>query len=106
MLRNAATTFSRLSARILLPLAGADGLAQGLGLGVEVEILQQSLDRFGAHAAGEVLTEPVAQLPVEHLVRDQLLGLQLAEGVEHLLQPVDLRCALSGSDASPARRTP
>ena len=51
---------------------------------------QQRLDRLGAHAAGEVLTEPVAQLAVEQLVGDQLLAVELAEGVEHLVEAVDL----------------
>ena len=38
----------------------------------------------------EVLAEAVAQLAVEHLVGDELLDLELAEGVEHLLEAVDL----------------
>jgi hypothetical protein len=76
--------------QLLLALAGPDGLPQRLGLGVEVEALQQPLQRLGSHAAGEVVAEAVAQLAVEHLVRDQLLGLEPAEGVEHLVQPVDL----------------
>ncbi len=73
-----------------LALAGADRLAQGLGLGVEVHVLDQRLDRLGAHAAGEVLAEAVAQLAVEQLVGDQLLRLELAEGVQHLVEAVDL----------------
>ena len=77
-------------AQLLLPLAGADRLAQVLGLGLEVEVLQQRLERLGAHAALEVVAEAVAQLAVEQLVADQLLDVELAEGVEHLLEPVDL----------------
>ena len=44
VLRNDGTTFRRLRARgLLLALAGADLLAQGLGLGLEVEVLEQRL---------------------------------------------------------------
>ena len=75
---------------LALALAGADGLAQDVGLGVQVHVLHQRLDRLGAHAAGEVLAEPVAQLAVEQLVGDQLLAVELAEGVEHLVEAVDL----------------
>src|SRR5205085_11165019 len=46
--------------------------------------------RLGTHAAGEGLTEPVAQLAVERLVGDELLRLELAERVEHLVEAVDL----------------
>src|ERR687890_63972 len=77
-------------ADLLLALARADRLAQRLALGVEVEALQQPLQRLGAHAAGEVLAEAVAQLAVEQLVGDQLLDLELAERVEHLRELVEL----------------
>ncbi len=77
-------------AQLLLPLAGADRLAQRLGLGLEVEVLQQRLQRLGAHAALEVVAEAVAQLAVEQLVGDQLLDVELAEGVHHLVEAVDL----------------
>ena len=91
VLRNAATTLSRLSARIFRwPLPVRMVSRRQLGLGVEVHVLEQRLDRLGAHAAGEVLTEAVAQLAVEQLVGDQLLRLELAEGVEHLVEAVDL----------------
>src|SRR4051794_4749125 len=76
--------------QLALALAGADRLAQRGGLGVEVELGEQLLQRRGTHAALEVLTEAVAQLAVERLVGDQLLDLELAEGVEHLLEAVDL----------------
>ena len=56
-----------------LALAGPDRLPQALGLGVEIHVLDQRLDGLGAHAAGEVLTEPVTQLAVEQLVGDELL---------------------------------
>jgi hypothetical protein len=77
-------------ADLLLALAGADRLAQALALGLEVEGLQQTLQRLGTHATGEVLREAVAQLAVERLVGDELLGLELLEGVEHLGQLVEL----------------
>ena len=60
-------------ASLLLALAGADGLAQRLGLGLEVEVDQARLQRLGAHAALEVLAEPVPQLAVEQLVGLQVL---------------------------------
>src|SRR5690606_14692093 len=75
---------------LALALAGADGLPQRLGLRLQVQVLQEYLDRLGAHPAGEVLPEPVAQLPVEQLIGDELLRIQLAEGVQHFVQPVDL----------------
>ena len=75
---------------LLLALAGADRLAQRLGLGLEVEVGDQGLQGLSAHAALEVLAEPVAQLAVEHLVGDQLLDVELAEGVHHLVEAVDL----------------
>ena len=77
-------------AGLLLALAAADRLAERLGLGGEVEVLDERLQRLGAHAAGEVVAEAVAQLAVELLVGDQLLGVELAEGVEHLVEPVEL----------------
>ena len=77
-------------ADLLLPLAGADGLAQRLGLGLEVEVAQQGLQRLGAHAAFEVVAEAVAQLAVEQLVADELLDVELAEGVQHLVEAVEL----------------
>ena len=89
--RNAATTLSRLRARSLrwpLPLRMVS--RSEIGLGVEVEVGEQLLQRRGTHAALEVLTEAVAQLAVEALVGDELLDLQLAEGVQHLLEAVDL----------------
>ena len=76
--------------QLALALAAADGLAQRDGLGVEVEVGEQLLQRRGTHAALEVLTEAVAQLAVEALVGDELLDLELAEGVHHLLEAVDL----------------
>ena len=83
VLRNAATTLRRLSARTFFwPLPERMVSRSDSRLGVEVEALQQPLERLGAHAAGEVLPEAVAQLAVERLVGDELLDLELAEGVE------------------------
>src|SRR6185437_15673449 len=59
VLRNADTTFSRFS--------------------LEVEVGEPALERLGAHAALEVLTEAVTQLAVEHLVGLEVLDLQVTE---------------------------
>ena len=77
-------------ADLALALAGTDRLAKILGLGVEVHELDQSLDGLGTHAAGEVLTEAVAQLAVEQFVGDELLRVELAERVHDLVETVDL----------------
>ena len=87
----AATTFEPLQrTKLLLPLAVSDDITQYLGLGVDVEGLDQLLDRLRAHGAGEVLAVAVDELAVEVLVDDQLLGSQLGEGGPDLLQPVQL----------------
>ena len=89
--RNDATTLSRLSARsFFCPLPVRIVSRSDSRLGVQVEVLQQRLERLGAHAALEVLPEPVAQLAVEHLVADQLLDVELAERVQYLVETVDL----------------
>ncbi|SKO68087.1 Uncharacterised protein [Mycobacteroides abscessus subsp. bolletii] len=76
--------------KLLLPLATADGLAQVLGLGIEIEGLNELLHGLGTHGTGEVLAVTVHQLAVEHLVHDQLLGSQLGEGGPDLVEPVQL----------------
>ena len=82
-------------AGLLLALGGADRLAQQRSLGVEVARAQKLTDRLGAHAAGEVLAEapgaaePVAQLPEQGLVGDDLLYLELLELDPGAIQPVD-----------------
>ncbi len=76
--------------KLLLALATTDDLAQLLGLGVDVEALDELLDRLRAHGAGEVLAVAVDELAVEHLVDDQLLGSQLGEGGPDLVEPVQL----------------
>ena len=77
-------------AKLLLPLAVSDDLTQPVGLGVDVEGLDELLDRLGTHRAGEVLAEAVDELAVEHLVDDQLLGRQLGERRPDLLEPGQL----------------
>ncbi len=82
-------------AGLLLSLGGADRLAQQRRLGVEVAGAQKLTNGLGAHAAGEVLTEapratePVAQLPEQGLVSDDLLYLELLELDPGAIQPVD-----------------
>ena len=77
-------------AQLLLALAAADGLPQDLGLGVDVEVLDELLDRLRAHRALEVLAVAVDDLAVEVLVHDQLLGGQLGEGGPDLVEAVQL----------------
>ena len=75
---------------LLLALAGADDLAEPLGLLVQVEGLQALLQRSGAHGAVEVGAEAVAQLAVEQLVALQVLDLEVLEAAPHLVEAVDL----------------
>src|SRR6202035_1823325 len=77
-------------AKLLLPLAVLDDVTQRLGLGLDVEGLDQLLDRLRAHSTGEVLAVAVDELAVEVLVDDQLLGGQLGEGAPDVVQPVQL----------------
>ena len=80
-------------ALLLLALGRPDRFAERLGLGVEVELLEQVADRLGAHAALEVdaepvsRTEPVLELAEDELVVDDLLGPELAEAIPGLLEP-------------------
>ncbi len=77
-------------AGLLLALGRLDLLLQILGLGLEVDLLEQIADRLGTHAAAEVLAEavrgaePVAQLAEGGLVVDDVLGLHRLEQVPHL----------------------
>ena len=77
-------------ADLALTLAGGDGLAQVLHLGVEVEVLEALLDRRGAHVALEVLAEPRLHLAVEHLVALEVLDLEVLEAAPDLVEAVDL----------------
>src|SRR4029077_1092093 len=80
---------------LLLPLRGADRLAQHRGLGVEVEVLEQLADRLRAHAALEVdaeavrRAEAVLELAEDLLVVDDQLRLELAEQLPGLLEAAD-----------------
>ena len=76
--------------KLLLALAATDDVAQLLGLGVDVEGLDELLDRLSTHGALEVLAVAVDELAVEHLVHDELLGSQLGEGGPDLVEPVQL----------------
>jgi len=76
--------------KLLLPLAVSDDVTQRVGLGLDVEVLDQLLDRLRTHGTGEVLAVAVDELAVEVLVDDQLLGGQLGEGVPNVLEPVQL----------------
>ena len=83
-------------ADLALTLAVLDGVAQDLGLTIDVEVRDDLLERLGTHAAVEVVAEAVLQLAVQHLVDDQVADLELAEGVEHLVEAVDLPlCAVA-----------
>ena len=77
-------------ADLALPLARLDRLAQRIGLGRDVEVTDDRLQRLRAHAAGEVLAEAVVQLAVEHLVDDQVADGELLERRQHLVEPVQL----------------
>ena len=77
-------------ADLLLALAVADDVPEGLRLGLEVEVLQERLDRLGAHAAGEVLPETVVELAVDALVDDDLVDVELGEGGPDLLESIQL----------------
>ena len=89
-------------ARLALALGGLDGLAQRLGLGVEVDLAEQLADRRGAHAAleevGEAVgrAEPLAHLAEQLLVRLDLARLEVLEGEPGAGEAVDrlLRVAL------------
>src|SRR5690606_18301649 len=71
-------------------LAVADNLAQLGGLRLEVERLQALLDGRGAHVAIEVLAEPVAHLPVQHLVTLEVLNLEVLKPGPDLFEPVEI----------------
>src|SRR5690606_39940453 len=59
---------------LLLPLAARDLRVEQLGLGLEIERLEATLDRLSAHVGLEVQTEAVLQL-----VEDRVLGLEVAD---------------------------
>src|SRR5262245_21814913 len=67
-------------------LAGRDLLAQRVGLLLQLEVLEQALDRLGAHAAVEVVAEPLAERPVDGVIGHQLLDRQPLERGQDLVQ--------------------
>ena len=95
-------------AGLLLALAAADRLAQALRLGLEVEGLEQLLQRLGTHAGLEVLPhgagddapgavlvlralgEAVPQLAEQPLVGDELLDREALERVQDVVELVEL----------------
>src|SRR4051812_212531 len=81
-------------ARLLLPLGGLDLVLELDALGVQVDLLEEVANGLRAHAAAEVLAEPVRraeailQLTEDGLVGDHVLRLHLAEQVPHLAHPL------------------
>jgi hypothetical protein len=79
------------------PLAGLVGqdLAQ-VSASASRSKVEQVADRLGAHAAGEVLAEAVAQLAVQHLVALEVLDLEALEAVPDLVEALDLAVGALG----------
>ncbi len=75
---------------LALALGGRDDLLEQHLFLAEVETTDEALDRLGAHAALEVVTEAVAQLAPDALVVDELLRLEGADAVVDRLQEVEL----------------
>src|SRR5690606_5840863 len=69
---------------------GVDLLLELPLLLVEVDAVDELLEGVRAHAAIEVLAVAVLQLPPQHLVLDDLAGVELAELVEGALHQVEL----------------
>ncbi len=74
----------------LLRGARLEVLVQCRHLDVEVEAVQQGLDGLGAHPALEVLVVAEEDLSPQLLRLNQILGLELAEGVIGVLDQLDL----------------
>ena len=74
----------------LAPVGGVDHLAQLDLFDVEVDAVDQPGDGLGAHAALEVVLVADAQLPPEHLVLEDLAGVEALELVEGPLGQLDL----------------
>src|SRR3954467_9439999 len=83
-------------AGLLLPLAGLDLVLEELGLGVEVDLLEQVADRLGAHAAAEVLAEAIRRAEALLELAEQRLVVLDALGLHVLEQVPDLAHALGG----------
>jgi hypothetical protein len=95
---NEATILRRLMAfclrcadRGLRPSSGVDGGAELLLFLIEVEAVDELLDRVGAHAALEVLAVAVAQLTPQHLVFDDLTGEEARNSSQDRCEQVELQ---------------
>ena len=81
-------------AGLLLPLAGGDDLAQQHRLGLEVEVLEPTLERLGAHAALEVGAVTQLHRTVELLIALEISDLEGLEALPDAGDAVDLRVVL------------
>ena len=77
-------------AGLALAGAGVDLLAQLLGGGLQVEVLQALLDGFCTHTTLEVVAVAVLHLAPQVHVAFQVARLQALEAVEHGVQTLDL----------------
>ena len=81
-------------AGLLLALGGLDLILEVIGLGLQVDLLEQVAHGLGAHATAEVLaeaerrTEAVLELTEQGLVVDDVLGLHRLEQVPDLADPL------------------
>ena len=75
-------------------LAGGDLLSQRLGLLLQLEVLEQALDRLGAHAAVEVVAEPLAQRTIHGVVGHELLDREVLEPGQDLVEVLGLALGL------------
>src|SRR5690625_1782061 len=80
-------------ASLLLPLAGGDDLAQTVGFGFKIEVLQPPLNGRRAHIPFEVLAEALNQLAEQHLIALKVLNLEVLEAIPHLVETVDIALA-------------
>ena len=99
------TTFSRLIAfRRRVPLPFSIWSRSDSGLGLDVVVREQALDRLGAHAALEVVAEPLAERAVDGVVGHELLHVQALERRQHLVEVVGLALGLLGQPLDVALR--
>ena len=73
----------------LLALALGDDGAQLFSLRIKIKVPNECLNRFGTHAAGEVVFVAVDEFLVDGFVDNHLLGGQFDKGLPNLLQAVD-----------------
>src|SRR6202043_2111179 len=72
------------------PVRGIDVLAELALLVVQVDLVDELGDGLGAHAAAEVVAVAILQLPPQHLVFEDLAGVEVTELVESPLDQVQL----------------